>query len=322
MRGYAIRRLALIIPTIILVSIIVFLSIRLIPGDIVDSIMADQSLMGNDSGSALKREVIEHRLGIDAPIPVQYVRWTGNIILHGSLGKSLRGEFTVNEKIAGRLPVTFELGIMAILIGLLIATPIGIYSAIRQDTVGDYVGRSLSILFISIPSFWLGAMIMIYPSIWWRWSPSMELIPFSKDPLGNLGMFIIPSFILGMAMSGTTMRMIRTMMLEVLRQDYIRTAWSKGLKERVVVVRHTIRNAFIPVATIIGYQIPMLVGGSVIIEQIFQLPGLGRLALDSLNGRDYTVVSGINLVVGTVVMLSNLVVDLTYVYLDPRVRYR
>jgi peptide/nickel transport system permease protein len=270
----------------------------------------------------MKREVIEQKLGLDRPVYSQYVHWAGNIILHGSLGKSLRGEFTVNDKLAGRLPVTFELGLMAIIIGLIVATPIGIYSAVRQDTIGDYLGRSISILFISIPSFWLGAMVMIYPSIWWRWSPPIDLIPFTRNPLGNLGMFLIPAFILGMGMSGGTMRMIRTMMLEVMRQDYVRTAWAKGLRERVVITRHAIRNAFIPVATLVGYQIPMLVGGAVIIEQIFQLPGIGRLSLDALNGRDYTVVSGINLVLGTVVMFSNLVTDLTYGFLDPRVRYR
>jgi peptide/nickel transport system permease protein len=322
MRGYVIRRLILMIPTIFIVSVIVFVSIRLIPGDVIDAIVSDQALMGGQSSSTFNRDIIMHKLGLDVPMYVQYWRWVGDIILHGNLGNSLRGDFTVNEKILGRLPVTFELGILAIIIGLLVATPIGIYSAIRQDTIGDYMGRSLAILFISIPGFWLGAMVMIYPSIWWHWSLPVELIPFSKDPLGNLGQFIIPSFIMGMGMAGGTMRMIRTMMLEVLRQDYIRTAWSKGLSERVVIMRHALRNAFIPVATLIGYQIPMLIGGAVIIEQIFALPGIGRMSLDALNGRDYTVVSGINLLIGAVIMLSNLLTDLTYAFLDPRIRYQ
>jgi len=322
-RTYIIRRLLLMIPTLWLVSLAVFLLIRLIPGDVIDALIAEQALMaegGTVSGS-IDRETLEKRMGLDQPMYIQYGRWIGDIVLRGDLGVSLRQGYPVGEKIAGRLPVTFELGIMAIVIGLVIAIPLGTYSAIRQDTAGDYLGRSLAIIFISVPTFWIGTMVMIYPALWWRWSPPMELIPFTEDPLGNLGMFIIPAAILGMAMSGQTMRMTRAMVLEVLRQDYIRTAWSKGLRERVVITRHALRNAFIPVATLIGYQIPMLVGGSVIIELLFLLPGIGRLMLSSLSLRDYTVVSAINLIVATAVLLTNLVVDLTYGYLDPRVRY-
>jgi peptide/nickel transport system permease protein len=164
-------------------------------------------------------------------------------------------------------------------------------------------------------------MVTLYPAIWWGWSPSVEYIPLVEDPLGNLGMFIIPAVILGTAMSAATMRMTRTMMLEVLRQDYIRTAWSKGLNERVVVLRHVLKNALIPVVTMIGMQLPLLVGGSVIMENIFNLPGLGRLLLIALNSRDYPVVSGINLFFGTMVLGVNLLIDLIYSYLDPRVRY-
>jgi peptide/nickel transport system permease protein len=165
-------------------------------------------------------------------------------------------------------------------------------------------------------------MIMVFPSIWWRWTPALEYIGFFEDPLTNLGNTVIPAFILGMAMSGATMRMTRTMMLEVLRQDYIRTAWAKGLKERAVVVRHALKNGLIPVITIIGLQMPIVIGGTVIIEQIFALPGMGRLMLDAINNRDYTVVSGINLLLASFVLINNLMVDLTYGYLDPRIRYR
>ena len=210
---------------------------------------------------------------------------------------------------------------MSIVIGLVIALPVGIYSAVRQDTAVDYVGRSVAILGLATPNFWLAIMVMLYPSLWWNWSPSMLLIPFSEDPLGNLGMFLIPSVILGTYLAATTMRMTRTMMLEVLRQDYIRTAWSKGLKERVVVVRHAVKNALIPVVTLIGLQLPILVGGAVIMENIFNLPGLGRLLLDALTERDYPVVAGINLFFGTAVMAINLLIDLIYAFLDPRVRY-
>ena len=211
---------------------------------------------------------------------------------------------------------------MAIVIGLIIALPVGIYSAIRQDTATDYAGRTVAVIGLATPNFWLGIMVMLYPAIWWGWSPSMELIRFREDPLGNIGMFLIPAVILGTAMSAATMRMTRTMMLEVLRQDYIRTALSKGLTERVVVLRHAIKNALIPVVTLIGMQLPLLIGGSVILEEIFVLPGLGRIFVAALDGRDYPVVSAINLLLATVVLLSTLLIDMLYPYLDPRIRYK
>ena len=249
------------------------------------------------------------------------MRSIGGILRHGTLGDSLLGAYTVEEKIVGRLPVTIELGLLAILIGLVIALPVGIYSAIRQDTLADYAGRSIAILGLATPNFWLATMVMLYPALWWGWSPSMELIPFTEEPLGNLGMFLIPSLILGTAMAAATMRMTRTMMLEGLRQDFIRTAWSKGLKERVVIIRHTIKNALIPVVSLIGLQLPILVGGAVIMENIFNLPGLGQVMVDALNNRDYPVVSGVNLFFATGVVLLNLLIDLIYPSLDPRVRY-
>ena len=255
------------------------------------------------------------------PVWVQYGRWIGDILLHGSLGESLLTSYAVEEAILERLPVTLELGVLAILIGLVISLPVGIYSAIRQDTVADFLGRSIAIIGLATPNFWLGVMVMIYPAIWWGWSPPLELIPFKEDPLGNLWGFFIPSLILGTASAAATMRMMRTMMLEVLRQDYIRTAWSKGLKERVVIIRHTIKNALIPVVTLIGLQLPILVGGAVIMENIFNLPGIGRLLVNALNERDYPVVSGVNLFFAAGVVLLNLLIDLIYPYLDPRVRY-
>ena len=185
-----------------------------------------------------------------------------------------------------------------------------------------FLESSVAIIGLATPNFWLAIMVMIYPALWWGWSPPLRLIPFAEDPLGSLGMFLIPSLILGTAMSAATMRMTRTMMLEVLRQDYIRTAWSKGLKERLVVVRHAVKNALIPIVTLIGLQLPILVGGAVIMENIFNLPGLGSLLLLALSDRDYPVVSGINLVFATAVVVFNLIIDLIYPYLDPRVTYK
>ncbi len=317
MRAYVIRRVLLVVPTLLILSMIVFLLVRFIPGDVIDAMQADYAFTAGE----IDREALERKLGLDQPIPVQYARWLGDIVLHGSLGQSLLGRFSVNEKIAGRLPVTIQLGATALVIGLLIALPVGIYSAIRQDTAPDYVGRSVAVIGLATPNFWLALMVMLYPAIWWGWSPPMRLIRFSADPLGNLGMFIIPGAILGTAMAAATMRMTRTMMLEVLRQDYVRTAWSKGLKERAVVVRHAVKNAIIPVITLVGLQLPILVGGSVIMENIFNLPGLGRLMLNALEDRDYTVVSGINLLFGSFVVVGNVLIDLTYGFLDPRIRY-
>jgi peptide/nickel transport system permease protein len=330
MRAYLIRRLLLIIPTLFILTIIVFLAVRFIPGDAVDVMLA--SMEGSELAP---RETLERMLGLDVPAHVQYGRWIGVLptpgwptgepqfkgLLQGSFGEALRG-WSIGERLIGRLPVTIELGVLSILIGLVIALPVGIYSAIRQDTATDYVGRTVAVIGLATPNFWLAIMVMLYPAIWWGWAPSVELITFEEDPLGNLGMFLIPAVILGTAMSAATMRMTRTMMLEVLRQDYIRTAWSKGLRERVVVMRHTVKNALIPVVTLIGLQLPLLIGGSVILEQIFALPGLGRLFVTAIDSRDYPIVSAINLIFATAVLVINLMIDVIYAFLDPRVRYQ
>ena len=335
MRAYIIRRLLLIIPTLFILSILVFLSVRFIPGDVIDLMVIRMQQFDGQTGH-IDRAALERYLGLDVPVHVQYGRWLGVLptpgwitgetfyrgLLQGSLGESLiRNAVRVEEEIGSRLPVTIELGFVAIVIGLIVALPIGIYSAMRQDTAADYVGRSVAIIGLATPNFWLGIMVMIFPAIWWGWSPPMEWIPLTEDPLGNIGVFIIPSLILGTAMSAATMRMTRTMVLEVLRQDYIRTAWSKGLKERVVIMRHALKNAFMPILTLVGMQFPILVGGSVIMENIFNLPGLGRLMVMALIERDYPVVSGVNLFFAAAVVGINLMIDLIYPYLDPRVRY-
>ena len=334
MRSYLIRRLLLIIPTLFILTVLVFLAVRFIPGDIVDTMVAEMEAW-NAMGAAIDREALERMLGLDVPVHVQYGRWIGVLptpgwptgepqfkgLLQGSFGEALRG-WSIGERLIGRLPVTIELGVLSILIGLVIALPVGIYSAIRQDTATDYAGRTVAVIGLATPNFWLGIMVMLYPALWWGWSPPVELISFKEDPLGNLGMFLIPAVILGTAMAAATMRMTRTMMLEVLRQDYIRTAWSKGLRERVVVMRHTVKNALIPVVTLIGLQLPLLIGGSVILEQIFVLPGIGRMFVDALDQRDYPVVSAINLIFATAVLVINLMIDVIYAFLDPRVRYQ
>jgi peptide/nickel transport system permease protein len=318
MRSYILRRLLLLIPTLFLVTLIVFFSVRFIPGSIVDLMTSQLSASG---GEVIQKADIEAILGLDKPVYIQYFNWMGHAV-RGDLGESLWQGRDITSDIISKIPISLELGFLAILTGLCISLPIGIYSAIRQDTMGDYIGRSIAILFIAIPSFWLGTMVVVFPSSWWGWSPAVQYYPITENLGANLVQFIIPAVIMGMVMSGTSMRMTRTMMLEVLRQDYIRTAWSKGLRERVVVIRHAMRNALIPVVTIIGMQIPVLIGGSVIMETIFNLPGMGRFMIDALNRRDYPIISGINLVMASVILCVNLTVDLTYSLLDPRIRYR
>ena len=324
MRSYLIRRLLLVIPTLFIVMITTFAMVRLIPGDVIDKIVLQMAMGGGTDTFGEEdtmRERLERELGLDVPWYVQYARWMGGV-LQGDLGVSFMGNRQVIEVLAHRAPVTLELAFLALLVSLITALPVGIYSAIRQDTIGDYGGRTVAITFLSVPVFWMATMVVLYPSRWWGWSPSVRLLRFADDPLGNLVQFGIPALILGMYLSGITMRMTRTMMLEVLRQDYIRTAWSKGLKEHVVVVRHALKNALLPVLTVIGIQLPYLIGGAVIIEQIFSLPGIGRFMLESIAAREYTLVSGINLLTATAVVLVNLIIDLSYAYADPRVRYK
>ena len=317
MRAYLIRRLLLIIPTLFILSAMVFLSVRFIPGDVIDALDGRMSYLAEP----LDRDAMERILGLDQPAAVQYVRWLSGIFLRGTLGKSLLGNLTVEAKIWARVGPTLQLGLMALFIALVVALPVGVYSAIRQDTAADYASRTVAVLGLATPNFWLAIMVIIFPALWWDWSPPVLMVRFVDDPSRSLGMFLIPSIILGTSLSAGTMRFTRTMMLEVLRQDYVRTAWAKGLRERLVVVRHSIKNAMIPVVSAIGLGLPILVGGSVIIENIYNIPGMGQLLLVALQDRDYPVVSGINLFFGTSVILINLLIDLIYVYLDPRVRY-
>ena len=318
MRGYVIRRLLALLPTLVLASIIVFVTVRMIPGDVID-LMLSQNDVAADKRS---RDQLIAALGLDVPMWQQYFRWVGAIVLRGDLGQSLWQGTSVASQLMARLPVTFELGAIALVVGLIIALPIGIYSALRQDTAGDYIARSFSILLLAVPSFWLGTMVVVFPSIWWGWSPPIEFTPFWQSPGQNLQQMLLPGIVLGAALSAITMRLTRTMMLEVLRQDYIRTAWAKGLSERLVILRHALRNALIPVVTLIGLQAPLLIGGAVIIEQIFVIPGMGLLLLEAVQQRDYPIITGVFLMVGVAVMLINLVVDLSYGFLDPKVRMR
>src|ERR1700674_741536 len=287
MRTYILRRVLALVPTLFFASVIVFVTVHVIPGNVVDLMLSQNDV----SAGKLSRDQLVQVLGLDRPIWDQYLRWIGGILMHGDFGHSLWQSTPVAEHLFARLPVTFELGLLALIVALLIAIPIGVYSAIRQDTAGDYVARSFSILMLAIPSFCMGTMITVFPSIWWGWSPEVNYVAFLDNPLQNLEQMMILSIVLGMALSAITMRLTRTMMLEVLRQDYIRTAWAKGLGERLVVRRHALRNALIPVVTLVGLQAPLLIGGAVIVEQIFVIPGMGLLLLDTISQRDYPVIN-------------------------------
>ncbi|KQP22819.1 ABC transporter permease [Pseudorhodoferax sp. Leaf267] len=318
MQAYILRRLLALLPTLFIASVIVFVIVRMVPGDVVDLMLSQ-----NDAGSnQLTRDQLLQTLGLDKPMWQQYGIWIGQLAFHGNLGNSLWQGDSVISMIATRLPVTFELGLLAMIIALSVAIPVGVYSAVKQDAAGDYIARSFSLLMLAMPSFWIGTMVTVFPSIWWGWSPEIHYMPFREDPVQNLRQMIIPAIILGLSLSAITMRMTRTMMLEVLRQDYIRTARAKGLRESLILTRHAIRNGLIPVITLIGAQAPILIGGAVILEQIFVLPGMGMLLLDAVNQRDYPVVTGVFFVVGLTVMLINLLVDLSYGLIDPKVRQR
>lgn len=321
MGTYIVRRLLLVIPTLLIVTALTTVAIRLIPGDAVDVLVGQMDLSGKENRQELRAR-LEAELGLDAPIPVQYVRWWRDVLLHGDLGDSIFMGVSVKDQIKQRLPVTLEIGVLALVIAMLISFPIAIFSAVRQDTIGDYAFRSLAIIFISLPEFWVGIMVVVFPSIWWGWSPPIINISLWDDPIGNLKMYILPAAILGMGINGVNMRLMRTMMLEVVREDYIRTAYAKGLTERVVILRHAVKNALIPVVTVIGLNVPVVIGGSIIIEQIFGLPGMGRLAVEAAFIRDYPVIIGVTLVYAFVVLLIILITDLSYAFLDPRIRYK
>jgi len=315
MRQYVLRRLALAIPTLVLVSVIVFSIMRLMPGDVVIRMVEGHAY-------APTVEALRQELGLDRPAYVQYVEWVGGILLRGDFGSSYWTRQPIWDEFISRFPVTLELAALTILSSVVIGVLVGIVSAARQDSASDYVGRILAILALSIPYFGLAVLVVVLPSIWFRWTPVYTYVPLTEDPLQNLKIMIVPALVFGVTRAGPIMRIMRSSLLEVLRQDYIRTAWSKGLPERAVVLRHALKNALIPVVSLIGLQTPLYLGGSVIIEAIFRLPGVGLFFFEALTRMDYPVVQSVNLIVAAMVVGLNLAIDLSYAFLDPRIRYR
>ena len=314
MTRYIMRRLVLFVPTVLLVLTAVFTLIRLIPGDTV-------TLMVQDNGYAKSAEALRERLGLNEPLPVQYATWMGDL-LRGDLGESLHTKRTASEELKARAPVSAELGIMSLLISMSIAIPIGVLSATRAGSWLDYGPRSFAILMLAVPSFWLATIIIVVPSVLWNFVVVPKYVALADNPLQNLRVMIVPALIAGAASSAGVMRMTRTMVLEVQRQDYVRTARAKGLPVMAVTTRHILRNALVPVVTIIGLQIPAIISGSVIMEQVFGLPGMGQFLLDNISQRDYPMVQAMTLVFSFVVLFVNLGVDLAYPLLDPRIKYQ
>lgn len=314
MRPYVLRRLALAIPTLVLVSVIVFSMMRFMPGDVVIRMVEGHAY-------APTIEALRKELGLDRPAHVQYVEWIGGILLRGDFGNSYWTRQPILDEFVGRFPVTLELAALTILVSVVIGVLVGIVSAVRQDTISDYVGRVLAILALSVPYFGLAVLVVVLPSIYFKWTPVWTYVPFTTDPLENLKIMSVPAFVFGITRAGPIMRITRSALLEVMRQDYIRTAWSKGLPERRIVLRHGLKNALIPVVTLVGLQMPLYIGGSVIIEAIFRLPGVGLFFFEALTRLDYPVVQSVNLIIAALVVGLNLAIDLTYAFLDPRIRY-
>ena len=316
MYKYVLRRLLLAIPVLLLSSLIVFGLMRVMPGDALIALMGES---GNISDKDLAK--IRKELGLDRPYHEQYVLWLWQMVTFNP-GHSIFTNEPIPDALKKAIPVTLELAGLAMVLGLLIAVPIGVLSATRQDSPSDYAGRVVAVSGLSLPDFWLGTLVITFAAIWFRWIPPIGYASLFEDPLKNLQQFLLPAAVLGFRLSAATMRMTRSTVLEVLREDYVRTAWAKGLGGRIVVYKHALKNALIPVVTIVGGQLGTLLAGTVVVETIFALPGMGRLTVEAILYRDYPIVqTNVMLVAGTLVAL-NLIVDLTYAWLDPRIRYR
>lgn len=312
---YVTRRMVGLVPTMMILLFLVVVMVELIPGDVIDLIL-EEKFEQNDEA----RVLLERELGLDRPLPIRYLSYVAGVFT-GDLGNSLWTDQSVGSLIAQRAVPTIEIGVLSIIIGGFIGIGIGIISAVRQDSFLDYSLRSFAILGLSVPNFALATAYVVFPAIWWGIAPNMRYVSFTEAPVDHIQIILPPAIILGLSLSATLMRLMRTTMLNELRQDYVRTAQSKGLLHRSVIFRHVLKNALIPVITLLGLQVAFLIGGSVITESVFAIPGVGRLLLGSIASRDYPVIQGIVVVIGLFVITTNLLIDLSYAWLDPRIRY-
>jgi peptide/nickel transport system permease protein len=313
---YVLRRVLLAVPVLVLSSLIVFGLMRVMPGDALTALMAESGNVGEKELQKLRKD-----LGLDLPYYKQYLVWVWQMVSFNP-GDSIFTNEPIPVALRKAIPVTLELATLAMILGLVIAIPIGVLSATHQDRLSDYVGRVVAVSGLSMPEFWLGTLVITFAAIWFHWMPPIGYVSFWESPWKNLQQFLVPAAILGFRLSAATMRMTRSTVLEVLREDYVRTAWAKGLAGKIVVYQHALKNALIPVVTIVGGQLGVLLAGTVVVETIFALPGMGRLTVEAILYRDYPVVqTNVMLVAGTLVTL-NLLVDMTYAWLDPRIRYQ
>lgn len=315
MGTYVARRLVQLVPSLIGISLVVFLLLHLIPGDVIDA------MLGSDIAlSPAARDSLRKVLGLDQPLYVQYGTWIWDM-LHGDLGRSLRGNQPVLMLVFQRLPITGELSVLALVLSVILSVPLGVLSAVRRNSLWDVFARLFALIGLSLPTFWLATIFILVASLYFHWLPAVLFVNFKDDPLQNLEQMFLPTISLALPLMAITSRLTRSAMLEVLRQDYVRTARAKGLFERIVLYRHALRNALIPVVTIVGIQLGQLFGGAVVVEQIFGLPGVGLLLLNGISQRDYPVVQGTVMFLATIFLLLNLFVDVLYGYLDPRIHY-
>ena len=316
MHIYLLQRLITAFLTLFGMSVVIFVLLRLVPGNIVDILFSSAGFVNPAAKQEIARE-----LGLDQPIPVQYGRWLRDIA-HGELGKSYRYDIPAWQVIKPRIPVTAELALLALLVAVLLGVPTGVLSAVRQDSATDYLLRLLSLAGLSMPSFWLGMVIILLLVSWAGWIPAMIYVSPFEDFKAHVLQFLFPALAVGYRSSALIMRITRSSMLDVLREDYIRTAWAKGQRERIVVFGHALRNATLPVITVIGIEFAFMIGGLVVTETVFNLPGVARYLVDAILWRDYPVVQNLVMFIAIVVVLANLTVDLLYGWLDPRIRYQ
>lgn len=316
MTGYIIQRLALFLPTLILASFLAFAVMRILPGD------PAIAMLGGAEGSFTQEDldVVREKLGTNRPIHVQYFTWIGDLF-QGDFNESYFLHVPVAELMRDRFPVSTQLAVMALIMSYIVAIPLGVLSAVKQDTIFDHAAKIFTIAGVALPTFWVGILILFVLGYYFNWVPPLNYASFFESPTTNLQQMIFPAIALGYFNTAFAARLTRSTMLEVMHEDYIRTARSKGLRELVVIGRHAIKNAFLPVITIVGFQLGRLFGGAVAIEAIFVVPGVGRLLVESVLIRDYPVVQASILMIALVVLVLNLVVDLLYGWLNPRIRY-
>ncbi len=315
MSRYVLGRLWLVVPTLVGMSLLVFCMLRLLPGDIVDVMTG-----GDIPSTAQTKERLREAFGLDKPLPLQYVTWIANIA-RGDLGTSFRSGEPIATILLRTLPITLELTLLAVIVATVCAIPLGVVSAVVRESSFDYAARLAGLIGLSMPNFWLATLMLLFTSVFFHWIPPVNWIPPFQNPLGNLQQMLLPVAAIALQLMAILMRMTRAMMLEVLQQDYVRTARAKGAQERLVVFRHALRNALIPVVSVIGFQIGTLMGGSAIVEVIFGLNGVGNTLVQAIFNRDYPVVQATTLFVAAVFVMANLSVDLLYGYLDPRLKH-